>query len=150
MTTPSKSPKFLKKSGELNQLRDRYFGHVDRLTSDDTQRFIERMRTVLPQYRPHFLEAQIETGIDWRLLAALAYQESRWNPVATSPTGVRGMMMLTAETADHMGIDNRLDAAQSIDAARARTALDRARGFIVQASDVPQHSPGREDVERSL
>ena len=40
--------------------------------------------------------------------------------------------------------------AQSIDAARARTALDRARGFIVQASDVPQHSPGREDVERSL
>jgi hypothetical protein len=40
--------------------------------------------------------------------------------------------------------------AQSIDAARARTAFDRARGFIIQASDVPQHSPGREDVERSL
>ncbi|MCC5782026.1 conjugal transfer protein [Kocuria sp. CCUG 69068] len=40
--------------------------------------------------------------------------------------------------------------AQSIDAARARTAFDRARGFIIQASDVPQHSPGREDIERSL
>ncbi|HJC29067.1 MobF family relaxase [Nocardioides sp. L-11A] len=40
--------------------------------------------------------------------------------------------------------------AQSIDAARARAALDRVRGFINQATDVPQHSPGREDVERSL
>lgn len=40
-------------------------------TSDDTQRFIERMRTVLPQYRPHFLEAQIETGIDWDIYKEL-------------------------------------------------------------------------------
>ena len=40
--------------------------------------------------------------------------------------------------------------AQSIDAVRARTALDRVHGFITQASDVPQHSPGREDIERSL
>ncbi len=33
--------------------------------------------------------------IDWRLLAAIAYQESHWDAQATSPTGVRGMMMLT-------------------------------------------------------
>lgn len=103
-----------KQSGEMDRLKDRYFGHVERLTQADSVRFIERMRSVLPQYRALFHAAQVSTGIDWRLLAALAYQESQWEPRATSPTGVRGMMMLTAETADTLGISNRLDAAQSV------------------------------------
>ncbi|MBS1227357.1 MAG: putative soluble lytic transglycosylase fused to an ABC-type amino acid-binding protein [Proteobacteria bacterium] len=103
-------------SGEMDRLKDRYFGHVERLTQADSVRFIERMRSVLPQYRALFYAAQVNTGIDWRLLAALAYQESQWEPRATSPTGVRGMMMLTAETADTLGISNRLDATQSVEA----------------------------------
>ncbi|WP_293787129.1 ATP-dependent RecD-like DNA helicase, partial [uncultured Aeromicrobium sp.] len=41
-------------------------------------------------------------------------------------------------------------AAQKIDAARARTALDRVRGFIAEVSEVPQHSQGRYGAERSL
>lgn len=115
----SKANAFLERmqeSGEMDRLKDRYFGHVERLTQADSVRFIERMRTILPAYRGFFQTAQLASGIDWRLLAALAYQESQWKPQATSPTGVRGMMMLTAETADHLGIGNRLDAAQSIDA----------------------------------
>ncbi|MBL8416015.1 MAG: membrane-bound lytic murein transglycosylase MltF [Propionivibrio sp.] len=104
----------LEKSGEMDRLKDRYFGHVQRLTQADSVRFIERMRSVLPQYRALFHAAQARTGIDWRLLAALAYQESQWEPLATSPTGVRGMMMLTADTADHLGVSNRLDPSQSI------------------------------------
>ncbi len=101
-------------SGELARLKDRYFGHVDGLTQLDTTRFIELMQERLPKFRAMFQSAQIATGIDWRLLAALAYQESQWNPLATSPTGVRGMMMLTGETADILGVSNRLDPAQSI------------------------------------
>lgn len=101
-------------SGEMARLKDRYFGHVNRLTTDDTAIFIERMRNLLPLYRPFFQEAQIRTGIDWRVLAAVAYQESRWDPLATSATGVRGMMMLTAETADHLRVSNRLNPAESI------------------------------------
>lgn len=104
----------LEASGEMDRLRDRYFGHVDRLKPADSVRFIERMRTVLPKYRAMFHAAQLDTGIDWRVLAALAYQESQWTPQATSPTGVRGMMMLTGETADRLGVSNRLDPAQSI------------------------------------
>jgi membrane-bound lytic murein transglycosylase F len=77
-------------------------------------RFIERARSILPQYRKMFQAAQASTGIDWRLLAALAYQESQWDPLATSPTGVRGMMMLTEDTADHLRVSNRLDANLSI------------------------------------
>ena len=101
-------------SGELDRLKDRYFGHVARLTPLHTARFIENIRSLLPKYRHQFETAQAITGIDWRLLASLAYQESQWDPLATSATGVRGMMMLTEDTADTCGVDNRLDAAQSI------------------------------------
>ena len=103
-----------KTDGTLARLRDRYFGHVERLRQGDIVGFIERIRSVLPLYRPMFQTAQASTGIDWRLLAALAYQESQWDPLATSPTGVRGMMMLTGDTADHLGVSNRLDARLSI------------------------------------
>ncbi len=101
-------------SGEMDRLKDRYFGHVARLTPLHTAHFIESIRSLLPKYRHQFMTAQAITGIDWRLLASLAYQESQWDPLATSATGVRGMMMLTEDTADTCGVDNRLDAAQSI------------------------------------
>ena len=100
--------------GLLARLHDRYFGHVKRLTTTDAFSFIEDLHALLPRYQRLFQQAELLHGIDWRLLAALAYQESRWNPLATSPTGVRGMMMLTAETADRLGVGNRLDARESI------------------------------------
>jgi len=103
-----------RKSGTMANLKDRYFGHIERLNQADSVHFIERVRSVLPRYRAMFQAAQASTGIDWRLLAALAYQESQWDPLATSPTGVRGMMMLTEETADHLRVSNRLDANLSI------------------------------------
>jgi membrane-bound lytic murein transglycosylase F len=53
--------------------------------------------------------------IDWRLLAAISWQESHWDPQATSPTGVRGMMMLTRNTAQSLGLTDRTDAEQSLD-----------------------------------
>ncbi|HRE17126.1 MAG TPA: transporter substrate-binding domain-containing protein, partial [Rhodocyclaceae bacterium] len=83
----------------FERLKDRYFGHIRRLSVEDISKLLERSRTVLPKLKPYFQSAQIETGFDWRLLAALAYQESQWEAGATSPTGVRGIMMLTEETA---------------------------------------------------
>ena len=101
-------------NGTLRILLDRYYGHIQRLTQADVSAFLERRQSVLPQYRSTFQEAQEVTGIDWRLLAALGFQESHWNPLATSPTGVRGLMMLTSETADRLGVSNRLDPRQNI------------------------------------
>lgn len=100
--------------GTLAQLRDRYLGHVHRLGVDDIAKFLERTETVLPKLRPIFQAAQAISGQDWRLLAALAYHESQWDPNATSPTGVRGIMMLTEETADRLGVSNRLNPRESI------------------------------------
>ncbi len=71
------------------------------------------LRAVLPQYRKAFEESGRRAGLDWRLLAAVGYQESRWNPGAQSPTGVRGLMMLTQDTAFDLGVD-REDPTQSI------------------------------------
>ncbi len=104
----------IRQDGTLVRVHDRYFGHIHRITNDGVSDFLEHVSRVLPHYRAAFIAAQEVTGIDWRLLAALAYQESRWDPLATSPTGVRGIMMLTEDTADHLKVTNRLDAKQSI------------------------------------
>ena len=103
-----------RKEGTLKRIYERYFGHVKRLDRTDVFGILQRRPLRLPEFRRHFHEAQTLTGIDWRLLAAIGYQESQWNPLATSPTGVRGLMMLTGQTADRMGVSNRLDARQSI------------------------------------
>jgi len=104
----------VQQDGTLARLEERYFGHVRRLKQGDIEAFLGEIETTLPKLRPHFQAAERLTGLDWRLLAALAYQESHWKSDATSPTGVRGIMMLTAETADRLEVSNRLDAKESI------------------------------------
>ncbi len=104
----------IQKDGTLARLNDRYFGHIHRLDQFSITGFLQRIGSTLPHLRNEFVAAQDVTGIDWRLLAALAYQESLWDPLATSPTNVRGIMMLTEETADRLKVSNRLDARQSI------------------------------------
>ncbi|MDO6426765.1 membrane-bound lytic murein transglycosylase MltF [Thalassotalea sp. 1_MG-2023] len=99
-------------NGTLLALDDKYFGHVEQFNYVDTRTFIKAVDAKLPKYRPLFEKYAQE--IDWRLLAAISYQESHWNPRARSHTGVRGMMMLTLPTAKQMGIKSRIDAEQSI------------------------------------
>jgi membrane-bound lytic murein transglycosylase F len=100
--------------GTLKRLLDRYYGHVNRLDRLDIANFFELRQSLLPHFRTAFREAQDITTIDWRLLAALGFQESHWDPLAISPTGVRGLMMLTSDTADRMNLTDRLDPRQSI------------------------------------
>ena len=104
----------IEKNDELNKLLDRYYGHNDRLAPLDAAEFIAQTANTLPKFRPLFEEAGKAVNEDWRLIAAIAYQESHWDPLATSYTNVRGMMMLTETTADRMGVENRLDAKESI------------------------------------
>lgn len=99
---------------ELERLRDRYFGHLDESTYQGVVRFVTDVRNVLPRYRDSFEDAGERYGLDWRLLAAIGYQESKWKPDAVSYTGVRGIMMLTSITATAMGIQDRENPTQSI------------------------------------
>lgn len=98
----------------ITNLNERYFGHIDKFDYVDKRSFVKHIENRLPLYKPYFLEAEQKTGIDWRLLAAIGYQESHWRPDATSPTGVRGLMMLTNATAKEVGVKNRLNPEQSI------------------------------------
>ena len=98
----------------LQQLSERYYGHIEVLGYVGTYTFAKHLQQRLPRYEQHFLKAAEDHKIDWRLLAAIGYQESLWQPEATSKTGVRGLMMLTQRTAQAMGVVNRLDPKQSI------------------------------------
>jgi len=104
----------IKQNGRLDQLIHRYYGQVEKFNYSDLQTFQLHVRERLPRYRDIFIREADKQGLDWRLLAAIGYQESLWNPKAKSPTGVRGLMMLTLDTAKHVKIKNRLDPEQSI------------------------------------
>jgi membrane-bound lytic murein transglycosylase F len=103
------------------------------LAYEDTRQFHHDLDARLPQYRAWFEEASEQTGIDWRLLAAIGYQESKWDPEAQSPMGASGMMMLTSNTADSLGVEDRSDARASI--------LAGARYFQEVRAKVPAHIP---------
>lgn len=101
-------------NGLLDRIRERYYGHTKRFDYVGARTFKRDVKRRLPRYRPMFETAAESTQLDWRILAAIGYQESHWKPDAVSPTGVRGLMMLTNITATGLGVDDRGDAAQSI------------------------------------
>ncbi|MCW1875268.1 membrane-bound lytic murein transglycosylase MltF [Erwinia sp. INIA-01] len=98
--------------GAMARLDEKYLGHVGTFDYVDTRTFLRAIDGTLPAIQPLF--EKYAQSIDWRLLAAISYQESHWNPQATSPTGVRGMMMLTRNTADSLNVTDRTDPEQSV------------------------------------
>ncbi len=95
----------LRNSGQLKRILDKYYVYVSDFDYVGTRRYMHHIERRLPEFRAWFEKAGKKTGIDWRLLAAIGYQESHWNPKAVSPTGVRGLMMLTQGTMKQLGID---------------------------------------------
>lgn len=104
----------LEEDGTLEQLRNQFFRHNAGFSRTSSYTFNLNVRNRLPQYKELIQKVAAEYQLDWRLLAAIAYQESHWDPHATSPTGVRGIMMLTIPTAQEIGVENRLDPLQSL------------------------------------
>jgi membrane-bound lytic murein transglycosylase F len=123
----------VRESGMMTDLKERYFGHAQDFDYVGTRAFLRDINRKLPQYRYLFEQAAQSSGVNWRLLAAMGYQESHWNPTATSPTGVRGMMMLTEATAGQLGIEDRLDPSQSI--------VGGARYFVRVKRKIPERIP---------
>jgi membrane-bound lytic murein transglycosylase F len=98
----------------IRQLNEKYYGYVQFFNYVNTRTYLDRIDDTLPRFEKHFRRAAKQYSHDWALLAAQAYQESYWRTDAKSPTGVRGIMMLTRNTAKAMGVKNRRDAIQSI------------------------------------
>jgi len=91
-----------------------HYDDPQRLDYVGARNFIRHVHDRLPALRGDFQEAGTVTGVDWRLLAAIGYQESKWDRTAVSKTGVRGLMMLQEDTATRMGVKDRHDARDSI------------------------------------
>ncbi|WP_367166343.1 membrane-bound lytic murein transglycosylase MltF [Marinobacter sp.] len=120
-------------NGSMAQLAERFYGHLDRLNYVGARTFMHHVENRLPRYQSLFQDYASDVGLDWRLLAAIGYQESHWRPNAVSPTGVRGLMMLTRNTANYIGINNRLDPEESIEGG--------ARYFRMVHAKIPERIP---------
>jgi membrane-bound lytic murein transglycosylase F len=96
---------------QLSRAADAEAGDFEYL---EARRFQDDILSALPALRALFEQAATATGVDWRVLAAVGYQESRWNNQASSADGAAGIMMLTADTARAMGVVNRHDSRQNI------------------------------------
>ena len=106
-------------SGKMKDTRNFYYSFVTPFDYYGTKTFYKHLKDRLPKYKKYFKAAAKKYDIPWMLLAAQSYQESHWNPKAKSPTGVRGIMMLTRNTAKSLGVTNRLDAKTNIYAGTA-------------------------------
>lgn len=120
-------------TGKLRDILNRNDLAAHKFDYVGSRAFVRHLYSRFPSYRSFFEEAEIETSVDWRLLAAIAYQESHWSAAAVSPTGVRGLMMLTEHTAQIVGIDDRNDPRQSI--------LGGARYFHRVLNKFPERIP---------
>jgi membrane-bound lytic murein transglycosylase F len=104
----------IKADGTFQKLYNKYYANVEIFDYVDLKKYHERLDERLPKYKAMIQKAARKNNFDWRLIAAMVYQESHFDPKATSCTGVEGIMQLTQDTAEHMGIDDHRDPEQSI------------------------------------
>ena len=104
----------IRKNGTFSKIYEKYYANVEIFDYVDLIKYHQRLETRLPKYEPVIRKAAHEHGFDWRLIGAMVYQESHFDPAAQSHTGVRGLMQLTLTTAQELGVKNRLDPVQSI------------------------------------
>jgi len=117
----------IRETGLLSQLEERYYGHLKQIDNVGTLTFLAQADKRLHKYQELFQREAMNHDLDWRLLAAIGYQESHWKARARSRTGVRGLMMLTRTTAKEMGVKNRLNPEQSIKGGSAYFAKLKSR-----------------------
>lgn len=77
-------------------------------------------------------------GVDWRLLSAIAYKESRFRHNVVSPSGACGLMQIMPVTARHFKIDQRRLSDPEVNitlAAKLIKSIDESLGFAEGTPD---------------
>ena len=100
------------------------------LNNFEKNKFKDLLKNRYPEFDVMFEEAAKETSIEKNLLAAISFQESQWDPKAISNMGVRGMMMVTLETAALVGVEKRLDPEQNIKGGAKYFAILKEKNMI--------------------
>lgn len=89
----------LVRSEFYNVIHSRYFDDASRTERHQSDPFLLARTGRISPYDHLFRSAARESGFDWRLLAALSFQESRFDPDAVSWAGAYGLMQLLPRTA---------------------------------------------------
>lgn len=133
----------IKADGSLAKLTNAFFDrHIEEVTTGEAMAFSYRLEQRLPQWLDDMKAAAVEFNLDWQMLAAISYQESHWIADARSHTGVRGLMMLTLNTAKAMGIQDRRDPKQSIHGG--------AKYFSIVLKRLPKSIKGEDRLNMAL
>ena len=119
--------------GDLGEIMKRYYGRGENLRFAGAQSVMRHIQGRLPVLRAWFEAAAASVGVDWRLLAAIGYQESKWDPAAASANGAQGIMQLTEISAQRVKVAKRADARASI--------FGGARDFKHVLEQIPDHVP---------
>lgn len=93
---------------------DEAIAMLPQIDAENTVTFLDYLYKRWPLIADLVKQIGQETGFDYLLLGAISYQESHWNPKAVSPTGVKGLMMLTHGAASEVGVEDRTDPEQSL------------------------------------
>ncbi|MDX2413819.1 MAG: transporter substrate-binding domain-containing protein [Bacteroidales bacterium] len=95
-----------KKSHNYALLYSKYFknSRSKRIVQSDSYTLLTGQ---ISDYDNYFMQYSDSIGWDWRLLASLVAQESRFDPVVTSWAGAYGLMQIMPATGEHYGIDVR-------------------------------------------
>jgi membrane-bound lytic murein transglycosylase F len=101
-------------SGELARIESDARNESGDFDYESAHQFQSDIADRLPALQGLFEEAAQASGLDWRLLAAVGYQESKWQGGAASADGARGIMMLTSDAATAVGVDDRANLRQNI------------------------------------
>ena len=106
----------IKETGTYAKIYNKYYAGTEIFDYVDIKKFHRRLRTRLPKYEAAIMGLSEKYNFDWRLISALIYQESHFDPEAKSYTGALGLMQLSQVTANEMGIEDRLDPFANIEA----------------------------------
>ncbi len=119
--------------GELASIMRRYYGRGESIETANTRGFMRHFYGRLPPLRAWFEQAADQVGEDWRLMAAIGYQESKWDSAAVSAYGATGIMQLTERSALESDVRDRSDARANIFAG--------TRYFNRVRAKIPDHVP---------
>lgn len=107
---------YANETGLIKKISDQYFSNIKDSDPLDLKKFHKRVETRLPEYKQLIHKEAMKYGFDWKLIAAIVYQESQFDPDATSVNNIKGLMQVTSVAAEEMGISDRLKPSESITA----------------------------------
>ncbi len=103
-----------KKQDDYYVIYNKYFKNKRNFRRRVNSPFYSLNQKQISRFDPIIKENSRKLGWDWRLLASLIYQESRFDPEAQSWSGAKGLMQLMPDTAEELGVTATADAGEVI------------------------------------